>query len=372
LEQKIRRKRNIRILLLRRDKMSRVKKSFPSFVLLFSLVACSQVPLAQTNTPTFTPYVGGTETALASLTPTPWFAGTETALAADLASPTPWVAGTETALAIPSPIPAQDTLTPLPTIAFPTITPVGVTIPDGTFSPVFFGKDSFLLLGGFKLDQGWISAENAPTYVNSEAGFDFFSPNGSFRVPSSPLEFSPTCRNYFMRSPAVLPEPMVGVASGWVSEKRATQELSADDPSYIQAVTEWFQSQGNSPADVRLTRILQVDIEGDGVDEVLLSASFFKDPSGHMSETGDYSVVLMRRVIGNQVLTIPLVKDYYVSSVPGGELSYPKTYTLVDALDLNQDGTLEVVIGVSHWEGGGAIVYRVDGQNVREVMRAIC
>lgn len=175
-----------------------------------------------------------------------------------------------------------------------------------------------------------------------------------------------------MRSAAILPESMVGVASGWVSEKRFTRDLAIDDPFYIQALTEWFQSQGNSPAEIHVTRILQVDIEGDGVNEILLSATYFKDPSGHMSETDDYSVILMRKVIGDQVLTIPLVKDYYVSSVPGGELSYPNTYTLVDALDLNRDGTLEVIVGVSHWEGGGALVYRVDGQNVREVMRAIC
>jgi hypothetical protein len=41
-------------------------------------------------------------------------------------------------------------------------------------------------------------------------------------------------------------------------------------------------------------------------------------------------------------------------------------------VDLNQDGTLEVVVGVSRWEGGGAIVYRIDGQNVREVVRSVC
>ena len=106
------------------------------------------------------------------------------------------------------------------------------------------------------------------------------------------------------------------------------------------------------------------------MNEVLLSATYFKDESRHMTETGDYSVVLLRKVSGNQVLTVPLISDYYVSSAP--ELSYPKTYTLAEAIDLNQDGNLEVVVDVSRWEGAGAIVFRVDGQNVREVLRAIC
>ena len=339
--------------------MNWVIKSFPFFVLLLSLVACTQTPSVPMATPTFTPYVGGTLTALAS----------------ELASPTPWVEGTQMALALPSPIAPQDTLTPLPTFVFPTVTPVGASSPDGTFSPVFYAyKDnaSFLLIGGIKKDWGWLSAQDASAYISNEMGYDFYNPKGILQVPGSALEFSPTCRSYFMRSSVASPESMVGVASGWISEQPVSTELSADDPSYLQAVREWFQSQGNSPTDIHITRILQVDLEGDSINEVLLSVSYFKDASGHMTESGDYSVVLMRKVIGDQVLTIPLVKDYYISSVPGGELSYPNTYALLDALDLNQDGTLEVIVAVSRWEGLGAIIYRVDGQNVREVLRTIC
>ena len=369
--------------------MSRVKKSLIFFLLLFSLIACSQRPGIPTHPPvteTFTPYVGGTETALASeiasptpwiagtetaianLTPTPWVAGTETALAIASYSPTPWVVGTQTAVAFSTPTPSA-----LPTLA---VTPFAVltpsSLPEGTFSPVLYGEGPFLLIGGFKTDYGWLSSVHAAQYMNNETAYDFFSPNGFFQVPGGAPERSPVCENYYMRSSVVLPEPMVGVASGWIPQKRLTTELAADDPTYVQAVTEWFQAQGISPAEIHISRILQVDIEGDGINEVLLSASYFKDTSGHMVETGDYSIVLVRKVTGNTVVTVPLVKDYYVTSLPEAEMSYPKTYTLVDALDLNRDGTLEVIVGVSRWEGAGAIVYRVDGQNVREVLRAIC
>jgi hypothetical protein len=359
--------------------MRRVKNSFLLFALLGSLAACSQAPVVGTPasipTETFTPYVGGTETALAFLTPTPWIAGTETAMAVASASPTPWISGTEMAIAIASSSPTPTPLA-LPTISFPTITPSLPPLPDdGTFSPVLYApknSGSFLLVGGFKKDRGWLSSADASAYVNREISYDFFSPSASVQAGGSAFEFSPTCRNTFIRSSAVMPDRMVGVASGWISEKRVTRELSSDDPAYIQAINDWFQSQGDAPTRIHITHILQVDLEGDGTNEVLISAAYFKDGSGHMTETGDYSVVLMRRVFGDQVLTIPLVKDYYVSSVPAVELSYPYTYTLVDAVDLNHDGTLEVVVEVSRWEGGGAIVYRVDGQNVREVMRAVC
>jgi len=348
--------------------MIRVKTSLVTLVLLFSLIACSQGPITSpAATPTFTPYVGGTQTALAAAiaSPTPWVAGTETALAN--LTPAPWVAGTETALAVasasPTP-PALPTFTP-PSLISPT--------PDVTFSPVFHAfkdSNSSILLGGVMEGRGWLSAENASAYVSPHLNYDFFSPGITARIAGRALEFSPTCQNYFIGSSDLMPDTMVGVHSHWIVEKRITQNISTDDPVYLQALTEWFQSQGNSPAEIHITRILQADIEGDGVNEVLLSASYFKDASGHMTETGDYSVVLMRKVIGNSVLTIPLISEYYVASAP--ELSFPNTYTLTDAIDLNQDGTLEVVVGVSRWEGRGAIVYRVDGQNAREVLRAIC
>jgi hypothetical protein len=353
LEQKTHIRRIIGISLVWREKMIRVKTSLMIFVLLFSIIACSQGPIVPSAaTATFTPYVGGTQTALASAvgSPTPWLAGTETAMAVASASPTPLA---------------------LPTFEFAaTATLPPPAFEDGTFSPVFYGSNSFLLLGGFKQDQGWVAAENAFAYVNNEAEYDFFSPRGSLKLRGSTLELSPTCRQYFMRSSVVLPESMVGVASGWLTGKRETRDLAPDDPAYAQAISEWFQSMGTPPGEIHITRILQADLEGDGVDEVLLSATYFKDPSGHLTETGDYSVVLMRKVLGNDVVTVPLISEYYVSGTP--EVSYPKMYTLAEAIDLNRDGILEVVVDVSRWEGGGAIVFRVDGQNAREVLRTIC
>ena len=355
--------------------MVRVKTSLVLSVLLFNLIACSPSQGTSTDssvsTPTFTPFVSGTETALAEglATPTPWFAGTETALAN--LTPTPWVEGTQTAIAMAN---ASPTPPPLPTFAFPTVSTVlPPALEAGTFSPVLYGNGEwFLVVGGFKMDQGWLSGGHAAHYMSNQTAYDFYSPRGFFQTPGSAPERSPICENYYLRSPAALPEPMVGVANGWIPQKRLTSELAVNDPSYTQMLWEWFQGQGNSPAEIQITRILQVDIEGDEVNEVLLSASYFKETTGQIAETGDYSVVLLRKVIGNTVLTIPLIKEYYVTSTPQQEMSYPYTYTLLDAVDLNRDGTLEVVVDVRRWEGGGALVFRVDGQNVREVLRAIC
>jgi hypothetical protein len=344
--------------------MLRLQKSIV-IVSLLTISACSPIPIVAAPIATFTPYM----------------AGTETALAAELASPTPWVARTETAAAVLSVTPTPVAfLTPLPTVGFlSTLPPVTALtpLPEGTFSPVLYGAGGFLLvIGGIRTDQGWLSSDQAVQYIGGEMDYDFFGPNESeaIQVRGSVPEFMPPCRNA-MHASQVLPEPMVGVASNWISEKRATRFLSTGAPSYpsyIQAVTEWFHSQGNFPKEINITSVLQTDLEGDGVDEVLLSASYFKHRISFLTETDDYSVVLMRKVVGDQVVTVPLVKDYYVSSIPKAEVSYPKAYRITDAVDLNRDGTLEVIVEVEGLERSGAVVYRIDGQNVREVLRMIC
>lgn len=335
--------------------MRRVKGSFPIAAVFLSLIACSQIPVVAPEatvaepSATFTPYVAGTETALMS--PTPWVEGTQTAVAA---SPTPPVSPTFTPFVQP----------------LPTFTPF--VLPEGTFSPVLYGAGPFLLLGAFKNDHGWLSGIQAAQYINTEISYDLLDQNGTLPLQGNALEFHPVCRNHVLKSAVVLPEPVVGVASGWVTARPRHTDISTDDPYYVQALREWFQSQGNAPAEIRISRILLVDLEKDGVDEVLLSATYFKEKFAFLTETGDYSIVLLRRVVGDHIVTIPLVKDYYVSSLPEFEVSYPNTYTLADALDLNRDGSLEVVVDVRRWEGWGAIVYRIDEQNVREVLRAIC
>ena len=227
-------------------------------VVLLTVSACSQNSIEPPEATTPEPAASAT----------PWFAGTETALAASNATPTLEEAGTATPPA-------------LPTFAFTTAPTMGFSPPpEGTFSPVLYGsKDSssFLVVGGIKKDHGWLSSAQAAQFIGSEMVYDFFSSKESIQVQGSVSELGPPCENYFINSSVVLPEPMVGVASGWITEKGGGTELSTNDPAYIQAVAEWFQSQGNSPAEIYITRILQVDIEGDGVNEILLSASYFTE-----------------------------------------------------------------------------------------------
>ena len=152
---------------------------------------------------------------------------------------------------------------------------------------------------------------------------------------------------------------------GWTITKRAVSELSADGHFYQQAVIDWLNAEGISAPQLDDLHVFRVDIEGDGVDEIFISASHL-DESQHTTKAGDYSVVLMRKVTGNDAVTVPIVGDVYHSQEL--EITYPTTYSLINFIDLNQDGVLEVIVDTQKWENIGARIYQVNGQDVLQVL----
>lgn len=161
----------------------------------------------------------------------------------------------------------------------------------------------------------------------------------------------------------------VGVTGNWNVTPRLAEEFPTDTPVYVDALTNWLTEKGFPEPVVEISQILRFDLEGDGTDEVLISASHFVEPTGHDVEFGDYSLVLMRKVVGDSVETVPIIADYYYQNVG---LQFPLTYSMALPADLDNDGVLEVLVGVERWEGSGVIAFEIDGTTVRPVYEALC
>jgi hypothetical protein len=285
--------------------------------------------------------------------------------------------------------------TPLPEIPFPTRpavlaeppTPAETPAPAGTlaptfmpgssFSPILFrlkgdSGPSFVLLGGAQTG-AWISPEQIAGQMTQHQIFDFYGPIGKAGRASGDLSVAGTpspCAGYSVKTElAGQTNNLIGVAEGWPVLTRPEKEFPANTLVYRQAVSDWLVGQGLTHPVIQISRIVRVDLEGDGVDEVFIVASYFKDQSGHMAEEGDYSLVLMRKVT-TSVITSPLVADLYHSKDP--EQVFPKTYELIKIMDLNRDGKLEVIVAAHFWEGFGAQVYEINGTKPAEVLKYKC
>ncbi|MDH5607336.1 MAG: hypothetical protein OEY93_10655 [Anaerolineae bacterium] len=285
----------------------------------------------------------------------------------------------ETAENQPTNIAATETLMSAPTAAVQptaaeTLAPSAVQPVDGSFSAIIArtegGPNSFVLVGGSQ-NGGWVSGAEAADLLAGEQDFQLYTATDKLGGQQGQgLVYEPICGEYFT-SVESLPanQSILGLTGERAVLLRPPQELPVDTEVYLQAVAGWLVEQMPSQPIVVISKIWRVDIEGDGTDEVFISATRFAEYSGHNVEPRDYSVVLMRKVIGNDVITVVLVGDHYSEAA---ENQFPLTYQLVFVGDLNGDGRMEVVIGVKRWEGSGIMVFEIDGSRAQPVLSVMC
>lgn len=160
----------------------------------------------------------------------------------------------------------------------------------------------------------------------------------------------------------------IAISGDWNALPRVPKEQSTTQQAYIDAVHAFLAQKGLPNAPANITRVLRVDLEGDGKDEVLISAT-----TPRMKQTvvdaqkGDYSFVMMRKVVNGQVKTSTIDGEFYPKDTYANA---PNIYTLEGALDVNGDGVLELILGWHYYEGSGRSIYQIDGLKVKEVLSA--
>jgi hypothetical protein len=131
---------------------------------------------------------------------------------------------------------------------------------------------------------------------------------------------------------------------------------------------------------VKIDNILRIDLDGDGEEEVLISATnyFRKDESVPMrSPAASYSMVLLRRVVTGKVETQLIVGEFYPKAYPKaaqeeGRFDAPNAYKVIATLDLDGDGKMEAVIHSHYYEGGETTIYRFDPKKAEALLSVAC
>ena len=99
---------------------------------------------------------------------------------------------------------------------------------------------------------------------------------------------------------------MIAIAAPWNALPRKPQVTDPTQKSYVDAARNFLKTKGIEQPKVKIDGILRIDLDGDGEEEVLISATnyFSKDESVPIrSPAGSYSTVLLRRVVAGKVET---------------------------------------------------------------------
>ena len=249
-------------------------------------------------------------------------------------------------------------------------------------------------LFGAVADGKWIKADEAAKSVSDETTYRVYGLTkalGQAKGGKPIAEEGPCDETLSVPLSSKPDKGVIAVAATWNALPRKVQSLDTTLKVYVDAVRDFLKRKGIEQPAVKIENILRVDLDGDGEEEVLISATnyFSKDalvPSNSWnknanvpirSAAGNYSMVLLRRVVAGKVQTQLVEGEFYPKAYKtkndeDASFDAPNAYNVVAVLDLDGDGKMEIVIHSRYYEGETTTIYRCDPSKCEQLLSVGC
>jgi hypothetical protein len=226
----------------------------------------------------------------------------------------------------------------------------------------------------------WIKAAEAAKLIGDETTYRVYGLTGALDEAKAgkPKQGDGPCEGTLFVSLSPKPENgVMAIAAPWNALLRKPQVIDPTQKVYLDAVRDFLKTKGIEQSKAKIDSILRVDLEGDGEEEVLISATnyFKKDNSvPTRSPAGSYSMVLMRRVVGGKVETQLVEGEFHPNAYvrKGDNFDAPNAHKVIAILDLDGDGKMEIVVGSNYYEGEQITIYRCDSKRVEALLSVSC
>jgi hypothetical protein len=232
----------------------------------------------------------------------------------------------------------------------------------------------------------WIKADQAAKSTGKKTTYQVYSltKQAGQITAGKPKSVDEPCPDTLMVSLSSKPKDgVIGLAATWNALPRRPVIADATQSVYVEAVRDFLKARGVADPKVRITRILRVDLDGDGEEEVLISATNyltndksdylpaapFPEAPIHAPQPGSYSIVILRRIVDGNVQTKLVAGEIYAKPC---ESVAPNIYNVATVLDLNGDGKLEVVVHSFYYEGSETTIYRCEPNKIEAVLSVGC
>ena len=230
-------------------------------------------------------------------------------------------------------------------------------------------------------DGKWIKADETANLLTDETTYRVYGLTEALGEAkggkAKPAEGVP-CEETLAVSLSAKPENgVIAIAAPWNALPRKPQVIDPIQKVYVDAVRDFLKTKGIERAKVKIDNIVSVDLDGDGEEEVLISATNYLSKDGHVpmrSPAGSYSMVLLRRIVAGKVEPQLVEGEFHPRAYvrKGDNFDAPNAYKVIAVLDLDGDGKMEVVVGSNYYEGEEITIYRCNPKKVEALFSVSC
>ena len=179
----------------------------------------------------------------------------------------------------------------------------------------------------------------------------------------------------------------IALSAPWSARPRAVTMLPNSSAVYIGVVRDVLVKKGLKNPSVQLQQVVQVDLDGDRRFEIVIAANHFDESSGQASigelfppvsgQAGDYGLLIVRKVVAGKLQTFELGADVILKATTSAELEQgtqnnPDRFELVNVLDLNGDGKMEIVMFNAIYEDSAVSALEWDGKKFQQRLISGC
>jgi hypothetical protein len=162
---------------------------------------------------------------------------------------------------------------------------------------------------------------------------------------------------------------IIGIAGNWDAFPKTFKIDTAAPQTYIDITRALIKESGVNPSNFELTQLIVTDLENDGIEEVLINASFYSSQPGFSGEPDNFAVIFLRKIINGKVETF-LLNSFFITENIESAITYQ--YNIAAVLDIDGDGNYEIITTDEFYEGYGISVFGFKKNNIELLLSTGC